>query len=82
MAKSKKGSSAKPKKGVAGKNTGAKTRKAIAAKRKAGSTTKQIAKAAMRSPSTINEIESGGIKNPPANLAGKIRKAKVTKKKK
>lgn len=78
MAKSKK---AAPKKGVAGKKTGAKTRKAIASKKKAGSTTKQIAKAAMRSESVISAIASGDIKNPPSNLAGKISKAKTTKKK-
>lgn len=72
---------AKPKKGVAGKNTGSKTRKAIAAKKKSGSTTKQIAKAAMRSDSVISAIASGEIKNPPANLAAKISKAKTTKKK-
>lgn len=70
-----------PKKGVAGKKTGGATRKAIAARKKAGSTTKQIARAAMRKPSTINNIASGNIKNPPKNLAGKIRKSKTTKKK-
>ena len=83
MAKAKKMAkkSTKPKKGVAGKNTGGTTRKAISAKKKSGSTTKQIAKAAMRSESVISAIASGDIKNPPANLAGKIRKAKSTKKK-
>jgi len=69
-----------PKKGVAGKKTGGATRKAISARRKAGATTKQIARAGMRSPSTISQIENGSIKNPPKNLAGKIRKAKTTKK--
>ena len=68
-----------PKKGIAGKNTGGKTRLAITDKMKAGSTTKQIARAAMRSTSTINNIASGNIKNPPRNLAGKIRKAKTKK---
>lgn len=77
MAKAKKKA---PQKGVAGKNTGSKTRKAIAAKKKSGSTVKQIARAAMRKPSTINNIASSNIKNPPRNLAGKIRKAKITKK--
>jgi len=70
----------KPKKGVAGKHTGAKTRKAISAAKKRGATTKQIARAGMRSVSTINNIASGNIKNPPRNLAAKIRKAKSTKK--
>jgi len=72
----------KPKKGVAGNKTGAKTRKAISSKRKGGSTTKQIAKAANRHPSVINDIESGAIKNPPSNLAAKIRKSKTGKRKK
>ena len=71
-----------PKKGVAGKKTGGAARKAISARTKAGSTTKQIARAANRSESTISGIKSGAIKNPPKNLAGKIRKAKTTKKKK
>lgn len=71
-----------PKKGVAGKKTGASTRKAISNRKKAGSSTKQIARAAMRSESTINNIASGNIKNPPRNLASKIRKAKTTKKRK
>ena len=71
---------AKPKKGVAGKNTGGKARAAIKAKKRAGATTKQIARAAKRSPSTISGIASGKIKNPPKNLAGNVRKAKTTKK--
>jgi hypothetical protein len=66
----------KPKKGVAGKKTGAKTRKAIASARKKGASATSIAKAAMRDPKTIALIEKGGVKNPPSNLAGKIRKAK------
>ncbi len=70
-----------PKKGVAGKNTGGKTRAAIKSKKRAGSSVKQIAKAGMRHPSTIQSISSGEIKNPPRNLAGKIRKAKTTKRK-
>jgi len=36
----------------------------------------------MRSESVISAIDNGTIKNPPSNLAGKISKAKVTKKKK
>ena len=72
----------KPKKGVAGKNTGAATRKAINAKQKQGLTNAEIARAAMRSPGVISAIDTGTIKNPPSNLAGKIRKAKAKKKKK
>ena len=71
----------KPKKGVPGKKTGGSTRKAISSAKKRGATTKQIARAGMRSPGTINAIEIGTIKNPPKNLASKIRKAKSTKKK-
>jgi hypothetical protein len=71
----------KPQKGVAGKKTGGAARKAISAARKKGSSTKQIATAAMRSESTIGQIAAGSIKNPPANLAGKVRKAKRTKRK-
>ena len=83
MAKSKstKKSSA-PKKGVAGKKTGAKTRAAIDKAQAKGSTNKQIARAAGRSESVISAIDNGTIKNPPANLAARISKAKVTKKKK
>jgi len=69
-----------PRKGVAGKNTGGATRKAIASKKRAGASVKQIASAAMRKPSTINNIASGNIKNPPKNLVGKIRKAKTRRK--
>ena len=70
-----------PRKGVAGKNTGSKTRKAISTAKKRGASTKQIATAGMRSASTINQIEEGTIFNPPANLAGKINKAKTSKSK-
>lgn len=70
-----------PKKGVAGKSTGAETRKAINAKVKSGSTLKQIGRASNRSASTISQIKQGDIKNPPKNLAANIRKAKTTKKK-
>ena len=82
MAKAKPMKKAAPKKGVAGKKTGAKTRKAIDKAQAKGSTNKQIARAAGRSESVISAIDNGTIKNPPANLAGKIAKAKVTKKKK
>ena len=73
---------AKPKKGVAGKNTGAAARKAIDAKQKQGLTNKQIGAAAKRSPGVISAIDRGVIKNPPSNLAGNVRKAKGKKKKK
>jgi len=79
MAKKK---STKPMKGVAGKKTGGKARAAIKAQKKKGSTTKQIAAATRRDPSTISDIASGEIKNPPKNLAANVKKAKVTKKKK
>jgi predicted transcriptional regulator len=78
MAKAKKAAK-KPQKGVAGKNTGASTRKAIRAKEKQGITQVDIAKAAMRDPSVISDISKGKIKNPPSNLAAKIRKAKKKK---
>ena len=81
MTKAKPMKTAAPKKGVAGNKTGGKARKAIAAKKKAGSTTKQIASAAKRSESVISAIASGEIKNPPANVASNIKKAKTTKKK-
>lgn len=70
-----------PMKGVAGKATGGEARKAINAKVKSGSTLKQIGRASNRSASTINQIKSGAIKNPPKNLAANVRKAKTTKKK-
>ena len=59
----------KPKKGVAGKNTGASARKAISKAKAKGSTTKDIAKATNRDPSTVAAIEAGTIKNPPKNLS-------------
>ena len=71
-----------PKKGVAGKGTGSATRKAIDAKQKQGLTNKQIGKAANRSAGVISAIDNGVIKNPPKDLAGKIRSAKAPKKKK
>ena len=80
MAKSK--AAAKPKKGVAGKKTGGAARKAINAAQKRGATNKSIGAATGRSASTIAQIDSGSIKNPPKNLAGNVRKAKATKKKK
>lgn len=71
----------KPKKGVAGKNTGRSARAAIRAARNRGATTADIARAARRSESTILKIESGEISNPPANLDDNVRKAKGRKNK-
>jgi len=68
-------------KGQAGKGTGAATRKAIASKSRAGSTNKQIGAKVNRSGSTISQIKSGSIKNPPASLSGAIRKSKPAKSK-
>lgn len=70
----------KPKKGVAGKNTGGKTKKAINKKLKQGATQSDIARSADRDPSVISDIRKDKIKNPPSNLAGKIAKTKVKKK--
>ena len=70
----------KGKKGVAGKNTGASVRKAIGDAQKKGATLKQIGSAARRSPSVISAIKDGEIKNPPGNLACRIRKIKTKKK--
>ena len=67
---------AKPKKGTAGKSTGGKARAAISKAKSQGATNESIAKAARRDASTISAIASGKIKNPPANLAGNVRKAK------
>lgn len=66
----------KPKKGVAGKNTGAATRNALKGKR--SYTDKQVGRKVNRSGSTLSQIRTGSIRNPPANLAGNIRKAKPT----
>lgn len=63
----------KPKKGVAGKNTGAKTRKAIEYAENKGFTQEQIARAANRSVSVISAIKSGEIANPPSNVSSMIR---------
>ncbi len=71
-----------PKKGVAGRGTGGAARKAISSAKKRGATTKSIAKAAGRKASTINQIASGNIKNPPRNLAKNVRKAKGSRKRK
>ena len=65
-----------PRKGVAGKNTGATARKAINSAIKRGASLKSIGKAARRDPSTISDIKRGEIKNPPSNLAKNVRKAK------
>lgn len=69
----------KGKKGTEGKNTGAKVRSAIAKKSKAGSTNKQIGAKVNRSGSTISQIKSGSIKNPPAGLSAAINKSKPAK---
>jgi len=66
----------KPKKGVAGKNTGAKARAAIRKAKARGATTKTIAEATNRDDSTIQGIASGEIKNPPSDLADNVAKAK------
>ncbi len=71
-----------PKKGVAGRGTGGTARKAIRAAKKRGASTPAIARAARRKPSTINNIASGNIKNPPKNLAKNVRKAKSSRKRK
>ena len=70
----------KPKKGVPGTKTGAAARKAIRAKVKSGCSLAEIGNMANRDASTISAILSGEIKNPPANLAGNVRKAKCKKK--
>jgi len=64
----------KPKKGVAGTNTGAKTRAAINTAQDKGCTIAQIAKDSNRSPSVISAIKSGTIKNPPSNVATAVQK--------
>lgn len=69
----------KSKKGVPGKNTGPAARRAIREAEKRGLTLEQIARASNRSASTISQIKNGEIKNPPSNLAEKIRKAKKRK---
>ena len=68
-----------PRKGIAGKGTGGAARTAIRTARKRGCTSKTIGRAANRSPSTINNIASGNIRNPPRNLAGNVRKCKAKK---
>lgn len=72
----------KPRKGVAGKGTGGSARKAIRAAQKRGCTLSSIARSTRRDPSTIGDIASGKIKNPPRNLAGAVRKCKAKKRKK
>lgn len=71
----------KPQKGVAGDDTGGKTRRAIREMLKKGATIESIAAAADRDSSTIEQILRGSIENPPSDLAGKIRNAKIIKKK-
>ena len=68
-------------KGQEGKKTGAAARKSIAAKSKSGSSQKQIGAKVNRAPSTISNIKTGKIKNPPASLSGAIRKSKPAKSK-
>ena len=70
-----------PRKGVAGKSTGGKARAAIRSAKKRGATNASIGRATKRSASTIAQIASGDIKNPPKGLAANVRKAKATKKK-
>lgn len=64
-----------PKKGVAGKGTGAATRKAIADAQKAGCSLQDIASRANRSASTLSQIKAGTIFNPPADLAKTVQDA-------
>ena len=64
----------KPKKGVAGKGTGAKTRAAIAGAQKNGCSLKEIADLSDRSVSVISAIKSGAIKNPPSDVASDIQR--------
>lgn len=71
----------KSQKGVAGINTGAKARKAIRKAKKRSATNESIARATNRDPSTIQQIESGSIKNPPSNLIKNVAKAKSVKNK-
>lgn len=66
--------SKKPMKGVAGKGTGSKTRSAISRAQNKGCSIASIAKSSNRSSSTISQIKSGTIKNPPSNLASAVQK--------
>ncbi len=66
-------------KGVAGNGTGGAARKAIRAKVAAGWTMAEIGKLANRSASTIEQILSGAIKNPPKELASMITSASTKK---
>jgi len=70
----------KPEKGTAGKNTGTAARKAIEKAKGRGATAESIGKATNRDESTITQIAAGSIKNPPADLAGNVAKAKTVKK--
>lgn len=71
-----------PKKGVAGKGTGAAARSAIRTAQAKGMSLEQIGNIANRSESVISAIKSGDIKNPPRNVASNIRKKSRTVKKK
>lgn len=59
-------------KGIAGNKTGGKARSAI--RSKSCLTNSQIARKVGRSASTIAQIRSGGIKNPPKELVARIKK--------
>lgn len=72
----------KPQKGVAGEDTGGRARKAVKKAKDRNATNETIGKATNRSASTIAQIHTGTIKNPPADLAGKVSKAKSIKKEK
>ena len=70
----------KPKKGTPGKGTGGSARSAIRAAQKRGCTLESIGKATNRDAGTISQILDGSIKNPPKDLAGKVRACKPAKK--
>lgn len=71
----------KPQKGVAGEDTGGKARQAIKKAKDRSATNETIGAATNRSASTIGQIHAGTIKNPPADLHGKVKKAKSVKEK-
>lgn len=65
---------------MAKKKTGNAIRKAIEIKRNQGVSIVEIAKATDRDPSTISQIISGSIQNPPQELLADIRSIKPKKK--
>ena len=65
------------KKGVAGKGTGESARAAIQKAINGGHTLEEIGRAAGRDASTISDIRSGEIKNPPPELVSAIRGMKA-----